>query len=138
MAWCVDTNVCRDFKVGFGIRAKLMADETLNEYVHGNIYPIVAPEPKTGKKDIGDFIVYRREKYTRLFNNFGAVDEASVTVSCISESYDNSVMMAELVDELLSGEISYDECTWTLELIDAYEDYTDYKYVQSLTFKIKN
>lgn len=121
------------WKIGNFIRELLMGNEELKGMIGENIYPIVAPE---GIK--GEFLVYNRGKYTKLKSNMGIYqEECIVYVLAVSDNYDSSVKMAELIDATLTGEHIYNNNRIIIDLDDSSESFQELKYVQSLSFRIR-
>lgn len=130
-------NSLQKWDIGNRIRAILLADTDISAMVGQHIYPIVAPENTDG-----DFIVYRRESYSKSGTKMGVVeDDCTVAVTAISDSYDDSVALASAIDNALygthtdtsGGETVRFECT----LEDSTETFDDNKYIQTLLIKIK-
>lgn len=123
--------------VGIDIREILLADPNIAELTGGNVYPLVAPENTEGS-----FILYRRVKYQREYGKMGLQDDvARVELLAIADSYEESVALASLVDNCLTGAhintengISY---SLTFTLYDSEEGFEDNKYVQTLIFEVK-
>jgi len=114
------------------LRQRLMANAELAAMIGERIFPIVAPIDTEG-----DFIVYRRDTYTKDRTQMGIYSQTvGVFVTAFSDDYDRSVDMIVLVNEILEGE--YDGMTVHLE--DADEDIDDaasgVKYKQEILFTI--
>ena len=116
------------FKIGTNIRQWLLASTSITEKVGDRIYPIVAPMDTTGT-----FIVYQRDEYSKEYTKYGVYSEVcKVYITVISESYDESQEIAELIDTELEG--SRDG--YQIKLIDSTEEAVENKYIQVLLFKI--
>lgn len=112
--------------VGKEVRQLLLSNQDLNKIIKGNIFPIVAPENTDG-----EFVVYYRENYKREYVKQGIIeDRATVAVIVISDDYDKSIEMAELIDFTLSSTGDY-------LLVGSEESFEDLKYIQTLHFEIK-
>ena len=120
--------------VGIDIRELLLADENLSELTGGDVYPLVAPEGTEGM-----FIVYRRVKYEREYSKMGLMDDiARVEIIAVAEHYEESVALAALIDNVLTGTHKSDEgYSLTFELHDSEETFDDNKYMQTLIFEVK-
>ena len=122
------------WRAGEYLREILLSNAEVVGMVGEHIYPCIAPEDT-----LGDFIVYNRSKYTREYTKFGLnADVARVDITAISEHYDNSLDLAELIDQVLSGEHTSDNgLRLTFKLHDSNEGFEDFKYFQTLTFDIE-
>lgn len=121
--------------MGNVIRDILLADPQIYEQVGNHIYPIVAAENTKG-----DFIVYLRQKYSKLVAKQGVYqDECEVAVIAISENYDDALRLADNIDAALTGTHINDEdgCRVDILLADSTETYEDNKYIETLVFSIK-
>lgn len=120
--------------IGIDISEILSSSESLVELVGEDIYPLVAPEGTDG-----EFIIYRRSKYTREYSKMGLTDDvARVEIIAVSESYETSVSMAALIDSVLTGtHYNDDGYSLTFKLHDSEEGFDDMKYTQVLVFEVK-
>lgn len=122
------------FSITTDIRKLLIENVELQSIINNNIFPILAPEGTTG-----DFIIYYRDKYGKEYTNYGVSNEhCTVWIGAISDNYDRSQRIAELINEATEGKhkntSGYDyEC----RLLDSTEDFEDKKYIQILVFEIK-
>lgn len=130
-----DLGACRKWYMGNVIRDILLADPQIYEQVGNHIYPIVAAENTKG-----DFIVYLRQKYSKLVAKQGVYqDECEVAVIAISENYDDALRLADNIDAALTGTHINDEdgCRVDILLADSTETFEDNKYIETLVFSIK-
>lgn len=120
--------------IGIDISEILSSSEALVGIVGEDIYPLVAPEGTDG-----EFIIYRRSKYSREYAKMGLTDDvARVEIIAVSESYETSVSMAALIDSVLTGTHLNDEgYSLTFQLYDSEEVFDDMKYTQLLVFEVK-
>lgn len=120
--------------IGNDIRDILMNDADISRIVGEHIYPLIAPE---GTQD--PFIVYSRVKYSKEVTKQAIVsDECIVTILVLSSDYDEAIILASLIDDALTGQhTTVNGEVFTAQLYDSEELYEDYKFVQSLSFKIK-
>lgn len=123
--------------VGIDIREILLGNEDIVELTDSDIYPIVAPEGT-----LGNIIVYRRIKYQRDYGKMGLMDDvARIEVLAVADSYEESVSLAALIDDTLTGTHTNSENSlkYSLEfsLFDSEEAFEDNKYVQTLIFEVK-
>lgn len=119
--------------IGNVIRDILMDNEDIKSQIGNKIFPVVASEDTKG-----DFIVYRRTQYSKSSVKFGVYeDKCEVAIIAISENYNNSVQLAYLIDNALTGRHTIDDIRVEIMLSDSSEGYEDDKYTQILTFTIK-
>ena len=121
--------------IGKVIKDILYQDETLNNLVKNQVFPLIAEENTTFP-----FIVYRRNIIRKSSTKDYVNDEiASVDVVVASDKYSQSVEIAERVRFVLEhggyeGEnFSVDNIT----LSNASEQYMQNTYIQTLTFDIE-
>ena len=116
-------------KAGTFIRSILTANTGIVSMVGDNILPLVAP-----KETQGDIIIYWRDKYSRTYTNMGiSTQECIINVVVISDDYDRSQELAELIDGVLVG--THDGSR--VNLSDSTEGFEDGKYLQVLVFSIE-
>jgi len=116
------------FKAGTLIRNILKADTEIFSIVGENIFPLVAP-----KETVGDIILYQRDEYSKEYTNMGVANEkCKVYVEAISDDYDKSQSLAELINATLEGKHE----GIVIRLEDSTEDYADGKYLQVLLFSV--
>lgn len=125
------------FNVCSAIRTILLNDDNVKALVNNRIYPIVAPE-----KTQGNFIIYQRDSYSLKKTHMNIYEQScSVFITCVSNSYDESQLMADSVYKALQGLYCYkDEDTGvvinSIDLTDSTEDAVNDKYIQVLYFNI--
>lgn len=118
------------FKITSVIRAILLDNSCVVSSIGDNIFPLFAPEGTQG-----DFILYKRDKYSKEYTKMGIYQQkCEVYINIISEDYDRSQELAELIDQTLEG--TYSDPKMTIKLLDSTEDYEDGKYIQVLLFSI--
>ena len=116
------------FKIGTKIREWLLASSSITEKVGDKIYPILAPLNTTGS-----FIIYQRDEYSKDYTKFGVHSEKrKVFITVVSETYDESQEIAELLNNELEGLRD----GFTIRLIDSTEEAIDNKFLQVLLFQI--
>lgn len=123
------------WKIGNDIREMLMGDEEIQKAVKGRIFPVVAPVETNG-----DFILYKREKYSKEWNKMGVhSDDCQISVTVISDNYDSATSIAQSIDNCLTGQhfIKDNSVRLNIDLIDSTEDFEDNKYFEVLLFRIK-
>lgn len=119
--------------IGNVVRALLLADEGVSGIVGEDVFPIVAPENTDG-----EFIIYRRVAYSKQVVKEGVYqDKCNLELVVVSDNYDNSVALAELIDNCLTGNHTTDEGEkFSMLLADSSEGFDDNKYWQKLNFEI--
>lgn len=119
--------------IGNDVRAILMSDTAITTYVGSRIFPLVIPE-----NEDGDCIVYSRQHYSKKSVKMGVwEDDCTLALTVISDNYDNSVDIAEAIDNALTGQHMIDDNKLIFELADSSESFEDFKYIQVLMFTIK-
>lgn len=128
------TKAFTKFSITTNIRRLLIDNLGLKAIVNNKIFPLIAPEGITD-----DFIIYYRDKYGKEYTNYGVSSEScTVWIGAISENYDRSQMMAELINEAVEGKHTNESgYTYECRLFDSTEDFEDKKYIQILVFEIK-
>lgn len=121
--------------IGKVIKDILYQDETLNNLVKNQVFPLIAEENTTFP-----FIVYRRNSIRKASTKDYVNDEiASVDVVIASDKYSQSVEIAERVRFVVErGE--YDGENFSVDnisLSNASEQYMQNTYIQTLTFDIE-
>lgn len=118
-------------KITTPIREILLSDPAIVEMVGGKIFPIVAP-----KDTLGDFIIYQRDGFSTADTKMGMYKQApTVFINAISDDYDRSQTLADLIYTRLEGKFS--NPSMHIRLIDSTEDFEDNKYMQILLFEIQ-
>jgi len=116
------------------MRNLLLANADIVSLIGDQIFPVVAP-----KDTVGDFIIYKREKYSKEYTQMGICKEScEVYILMVSDDYDRSVDGIVLINNLLEGE--HDGLT--IKLIDSQEDYENSeayggKFIQEILFSIE-
>jgi len=119
------------FKITSEIRSILINDENISQAIGKKIFPILAPEGTDG-----DFIVYQRDGFKEDRTKFGVANQSPlIFVSAVSADYGNSINLASIIYEALSGR--YKDPDMEIQLEDSTEDYIEGKYIQVLQFIIK-
>ena len=128
------TKAFTKFSITTDIRKLLIENVELNSLINNKVYPIVAPEETTD-----DFIIYYRDKYGKEYTNFGVANEdCTVWICAISDNYDRSQTIAELINEAIEGKHKNEsDYSYECRLKDSTEDFQDKKYIQILVFDIK-
>lgn len=123
-------------QIGKAVYQILSNDTKVKEMVGNNIYPLVANQGTTYP-----FIIYRRTGIEPVTSKdrFICSEVTSVDVIVASDRYDESIEVAELVKDALSGKngIYSDIKVIDINMISADEDYIEDTFIQNLTFNIK-
>lgn len=122
------------WRIGSIVREILLGNADLVALVGEDIFPIVAPEGT-----LGNFIVYRRDKYSKEYSKMGVTDDiCELIVTAIADDYDTALEIAILLDNTLTGKhVTSDGEGFTMKLIDSGEAFGDNKYAETLLFEIK-
>ena len=120
--------------IGKAIYNVLMEDETIQSYVSGRVFPLVA-EQSTNYP----FIVYWRNSvqsvnYTK--DGYGE-DSVDFTVLAVSDKYQVSIFIANLIRMVLEKRriISEDMLITNVRLVGIDESWSDNAYIQTLNFQ---
>lgn len=123
-------------QIGKAVYQILSNDTKVKEMVGNKIYPLIANQGTTFP-----FIVYKRTGIEPLTSKdkFICNEITSVDVIIASDRYDESIELAELVQDALNGKRgTYSGINIIdINLISADEDYIEDTFIQNLTFNIK-
>lgn len=120
----------KKFKAIKEIFSLLSNDPTIQTFVGDKIYPLVAPQDVEG-----DFIALRRDGYRRQDTKMGvAIQQSVFYVFVISEDYDRSLDIADVVYDVLEGDHPRD---LRIRMDDYTEEYVDQKFIQVLRFYLE-
>lgn len=123
-------------QIGKAVYQILSNDTKVKEMVVNKIYPLIANQGTTFP-----FIVYKRTGIEPLTSKdkFICNEITSVDVIIASDRYDESIELAELVQDALNGKRgTYSGINIIdINLISADEDYIEDTFIQNLTFNIK-
>lgn len=123
-------------QIGKAVYQILSNDTKVKEMVENKIYPLIANQGTTYP-----FIVYKRTGIEPLTSKdkFICNEITSVDVIIASDRYDESIELAELVQDALNGKRgTYSGINIIdINLISADEDYIEDTFIQNLTFNIK-
>ena len=119
------------FKITTPIREILLSKPEIASMVGSKIFPIVAP-----KDTAGDFIIYQRDGYSKDSTKMGIYKQVpAVYINAISDNYDRSQELADLIYNSLEG--TFSDPSMTIKLIDSTEDFEDGKYIQVMLFEVE-
>lgn len=115
------------------VRDKLLSDEAIRSLVGENVFPCVAND-----RTEGNFIVLKRMQYDRSRSKMSIVSNSlMMEVAIVTEDYDKGIEIAYCVDKSLeSGLYPFSTEIDLVELIGAYEEYSDHKYIQVLEYEL--
>lgn len=123
-------------QIGKAVYQILSNDTKVTEMVGNKIYPLIANQGTTYP-----FIIYRRTGIEPVTSKdrFICSEVTSVDVIIASDRYDESIEVAELVKDALSGKSGIYSGIKVIDInmISADEDYIEDTFIQNLTFNIK-
>ena len=123
-------------QIGKAVYQILSNDTKVKEKVKSKIYPLVANQGTTFP-----FIIYKRTGIEPVTSKdrFICSELTTVDVTVASDRYDESIELAELVKDTLSGKngIYSGINIIDINMISAGEDYIEDTFIQTLTFNIK-
>lgn len=121
------------YKIGNFIAYLLLNNEDLTNIVSDNVYPIIAPDDATG-----DIITYqRRDSVNKYVQQAIYSKECDIYIAVISESYNRSIQILELIDDILEGNHSVDGVAFRCVVTGSEEGFSDNKYYQVIKINIK-
>lgn len=123
-------------QIGKAVYQILSNDTKVKEMVGNKIYPLIANQGTTYP-----FIIYKRTGIEPVTSKdrFICSEVTSVDVIIASDRYDESIEVAELVKDALSGKSGIYSGIKVIDInmISADEDYIEDTFIQNLTFNIK-
>lgn len=123
-------------QIGKAVYQILSNDAKVKEMVGNKIYPLIANQGTTYP-----FIIYKRTGIEPVTSKdrFICSEVTSVDVIIASDRYDESIEVAELVKDALSGKSGIYSGIKVIDInmISADEDYIEDTFIQNLTFNIK-
>lgn len=114
---------------------KLLSVDSIKSVVSNKVYPLVASLNTTFP-----YIVFQRTSTPYNTKDNVYQDNVNIEIIAVSDNYDKSVELAELIRNELEGKrnITVEEFRITsIKLIDSSESYSNDAYLQSLTFNFK-
>lgn len=114
---------------------KLLSVDIIKSVVNNKVYPLIASLNTTFP-----YIVFQRTStpYTNKDNVYQ--DNVNIEIIAVSDNYDKSVELAELIRNELEGKrnITIEDFRITsIKLVDTSESYSNDAYLQSLTFNFR-
>lgn len=114
---------------------KLLSVDTIKSVVNNKVYPLIAPLNTNFP-----YIVFKRTSTPYNSKDNIYQDNVNIEIITVSDNYDKSVALAELIRNELEGKrnITVEEFRIsTIKLIDTSESYSNDAYLQSLTFNFR-
>ena len=120
-------------QIGKIIKKLLLSNEQLKSYIGDKVYPLIADTSTTYP-----FIIYRRSAIVNSSSKDDADESVNVEIYIVSERYDESISIAELVRSTLEHRKGKFEDLYIDDIIitDASESYEGDAFVQYLTITI--
>ena len=118
-------------KITTPIREILLNNLEIAAMVGQNIFPIIAPDNTNG-----DFIIYQRNGFSKKSTKMGVYKQVTaVYINAISDNYDRSQDLADLIYNCLEG--TFSNPNMQITLIDSKENFENGKYMQILLFEVE-
>lgn len=114
---------------------KLLSVDSIKSVVNNKVYPLIAPLNTSFP-----YIVFQRTSTPYGTKDNVYQDNVNIEIIAVSDNYDKSVELAELIRNELEGKrnITVEEFRIsTIKLIDSSESYSNDAYLQSLTFNFR-
>lgn len=110
----------------------LLSTDNIKEVVNNKVYPLIAPLNTTFP-----YFVFQRTSTPYSSKDNIYQDSLNLEIICVSDNYDKSVELAELIRNELEGKRNLNIEKFKIakiKLIDSSESYSNDSYLQSLTF----
>lgn len=114
---------------------KLLSVDNIKSVVNNKVYPLIAPLNTNFP-----YIVFQRTSTPYSTKDNVYQDSINIEIIAVSDNYDKSVELAELIRNKLEGKrnITIEDFRITsIKLIDSSESYSNDAYLQSLTFNFR-
>lgn len=114
---------------------KLLSTDNIKSVVNNKVYPLIAPLNTNFP-----YIVFQRTSTPYNSKDNVYQDNVNVEIIAVSDNYDKSVKLAELIRNELEEKrnINVEEFRITsIKLVDTSESYSNDAYLQSLTFNFR-
>lgn len=120
-------------QIGKIIKTLLLSNEQLKSYIGDKVYPLIADTSTTYP-----FIIYRRSSIEKSSTKDEADESVNVEIYIVSDTYEKSISIAELVRSTLEHRKGKFEDLYIDDIIisDASESYEGDAFVQYLTITI--
>lgn len=113
----------------------LLSSDTIKAVVSNKVYPLIAPLNTSFP-----YIVFQRTSTPYSTKDNVYQDSLNVEIIAVSDNYDKSVELAEIIRDELEGKrnITIEEFKIaSIKMIDSNESYANDAYLQSLTFNFR-
>lgn len=114
---------------------KLLSTDNIKSVVNNKVYPLIAPLNTNFP-----YIVFQRTSTPYNTKDNVYQDSINIEIIVVSDNYDKSVELAELIRNELEGKRNINVEGFrisTIKLVDSSESYSNDAYLQSLTFNFK-
>lgn len=114
---------------------KLLSSDTIKAVVSNKVYPLIAPLNTNFP-----YIVFQRTSTPYSTKDNVYQDNLNVEIIAVSDNYDKSVELAEIIRNELEGKRNItieDFKISSIKLVDSNEQYANDAYLQSLTFNFR-
>ena len=122
-------------QIGKIIKTLLLSNEQLKSYIEDKVYPLIADTSTTYP-----FIIYRRSAIVNSSTKDDADESVNVEIYIVSDTYEKSISIAELVRSTLEhrkGNFEDDFYIDDIIITDASESYEGDAFVQAITITIQ-
>lgn len=114
---------------------KLLSTDNIKSVVNNKVYPLIAPLNTNFP-----YIVFQRTSTPYGTKDNIYQDNVNIEIIAVSDNYDKSVELAELIRNELEGKRNItveDFRIASIKLVDTSESYSNDAYLQSLTFNFR-
>lgn len=114
---------------------KLLSTDNIKSVVNNKVYPLIAPLNTNFP-----YIVFQRTSTPYNTKDNVYQDSINIEIIVVSDNYDKSVELAELIRNELEGKRNINVEGFrisTIKLVDTSESYSNDAYLQSLTFNFR-
>lgn len=114
---------------------KLLSTDNIKSVVNNKVYPLIAPLNTSFP-----YLVFQRTSTPYNTKDNIYQDSINIEIIAVSDNYDKSVELAELIRNELEGKrnINIEEFRIaSIKLVDSSESYSNDAYLQSLTFNFR-
>lgn len=119
----------KNFKIGKELTSILLNNEDVTNVLNNKIFPLVANAGTTFP-----FVVYRRSGYRTDGNKDYADEIVSVELAILSQKYEESVNVADIVADALNRKET--NIIDDIRIVNIYEDFSEDTYIQKISIDI--
>lgn len=119
----------KNFKIGKELTSILLNNEDVTNVLNNKIFPLVANAGTTFP-----FVVYRRSGYRTDGNKDYADEIVSVELAVLSQKYEESVNVADIVADALNRKET--NIIDDIRIVNIYEDFSEDTYIQKISIDI--